>query len=80
MKASIEIEFDNRREAQAAFAVIAEDEGKASLSRRLLNNKVVFIVEAGYFTALRARTTSLLRDIYVFLSVRKLMRKNTLIK
>lgn len=68
MKATLEIDFDSPELARkAALVVGAEADKRSSLSSRVDKSVLVLHITASGFAALRARVTSALRDIRVFL-------------
>jgi hypothetical protein len=72
MKATFEIEFESEKEADDSLKIIQSQEGKNAMLH-VLHKKgaksVLYIIEAKAFSPLRARSTSLLRDIKIMKNV-----------
>ena len=72
MKATFEIGFQNEKEAEDACNVVKAQIGN-NATLHVLHKKgektVLYIVEANSFSPLRARSTSLLRDIKIMKTV-----------
>ncbi len=71
MKATFEIEFKDKEEAGNALKVIKPQKGRNTTLHVLHRggNKLQYIIEADSFSPLRARSTSLLRDLKVMKTV-----------
>lgn len=68
MKATIEVVFDSAVLAEKALRVVGEvDVKKATVHSKVVGKKVVFLVESDSFAGLRALSTTVFRDVKVFL-------------
>ncbi len=66
MKIKIEVEFKNGEEASNAAKIISNEKNeKISLKRQIRGRKLIIEIKAASFSSLRARTTSILRDLKV---------------
>ena len=84
MKLVFEIDFKSAKNAEKAKGVI----GRGAMSRKgakdvvtlqVVHKKgspiITYIIESGSFAKMRARTTSLLRDVSIFLSAVEITKK-----
>jgi tRNA threonylcarbamoyladenosine modification (KEOPS) complex Pcc1 subunit len=78
MKALLEIDFRDSAEAKKVLGILGKkDEGpRAVFEAKAVGKKVVATVSAKSFSALRARTTTLLRDLKAVFDVTNLVEKN----
>ena len=84
MKMVFEIDFKSAKNAEKAKGIIGGGaKGRKGavdvVALQLLHAKgssvITYIIESGSFAKLRARTTSLLRDVSIFLSAVEITRK-----
>jgi hypothetical protein len=72
MRAVFDIEFKDAKEAENALKIILPQKSRNAVLHVLHkkgSEEVTFIIEAAAFSPLRARSTSLLRDIKIMLTV-----------
>lgn len=72
VKATFEIDFETELEARNSLKIIKFQTGKNAtlhVLHKLGSKTVLYIVEAKAFSPLRARSTSLLRDIKIMKNV-----------
>ncbi|MEK6954169.1 MAG: hypothetical protein AABX01_04120 [Candidatus Micrarchaeota archaeon] len=72
MRAVFDIEFKDQKEAENSLRIILPQKSKNAVLHVLHkkgSSNVQYIIEAPSFSPLRARSTSLLRDIKIMLTV-----------
>lgn len=72
MKAVFEIEFEDIKEAKDALKIIQSQKSRNAtlhVLHKTGSREVSYIIEASAFSPLRARSTSLLRDLKIMLNV-----------
>ncbi len=72
MKAIFQIDFPSAKQAADAMKIIKAEKGRntdLTVSHEKGSDKIIYTITASSFSPLRARSTSLLRDLKVMLSV-----------
>lgn len=74
----IEIGFDSEKDAHIFYRVLGEREEskKTIFSLQKVGKKLVFKIVSSTYAGLRARTTTLLRDLKAVFDVRSIVEKN----
>ena len=72
MKSTFEIDFKDKKQAEDALRIIRAQKGRNTMLH-VLHKKgrsiITYIVDADSFSPLRARSTSLLRDLKIMFNV-----------
>ncbi|MFH1257500.1 MAG: KEOPS complex subunit Pcc1 [Candidatus Micrarchaeota archaeon] len=72
MKSTFEIDFKDKKQAEDALKVIRPQKGRNTtlhVLHKKESNSITYVIDAESFSPLRARSTSLLRDLKIMFNV-----------